>query len=82
VGATDPTALAKVRSMVGPNVYILAPGVGAQGGDLEKAIAAGFNNQGTCMLIPISRGISQAADPGTAAVQYKNRINEAIRSRL
>jgi orotidine 5'-phosphate decarboxylase subfamily 2 len=82
VGATDPTALAKVRSMVGPNVWILAPGVGAQGGDLEKAIAAGFNNQGTCMLIPISRGISQAADPGTAAVQYKNSINEAIKKQI
>jgi hypothetical protein len=30
------------------------------------------------MLIPISRGISRAADPGAAAMTYKNNINEAI----
>jgi uridine monophosphate synthetase len=78
VGATDPLALAKVRDVVGPYVWILSPGVGAQGGDLDKAIDAGCNHQGTCMLIPISRGISRAADPGAAAMTYKNNINEAI----
>jgi len=77
VGATDSTALAKVRSAAGHNVWILAPGVGAQGGDLDAACAAGFNDQGTCMLIPVSRGISQAADPAVAAEEYKNGINAA-----
>ena len=31
--------------------------------------------------IPISRGISRAADPGAAAEEYKNCINTAIRDR-
>ena len=37
VGATQPEALAAVRALA-PDRWILAPGVGAQGGDLEAAL--------------------------------------------
>ena len=67
VGATDSVALANARKAAGPNVWILAPGVGAQGGNLEEALSAGLNDKGTAMLIPVSRGISRAADPAVAA---------------
>ena len=81
VGATDSTALARARKAAGEGVWILAPGVGAQGGDLEEACAAGFNAEGTAMLIPVSRGISKAADPAGAARELVEKIN-AVRSKL
>ena len=81
VGATDSTALAKARKAAGEDVWILAPGVGAQGGDLEEACKAGFNAEGTAMLIPVSRGISKAADPAAAAKELVEKINE-VRSKL
>ena len=81
VGATDSTALANARKAGGEGVWILAPGVGAQGGDLEEACKAGFNSEGTGMLIPVSRGISKAADPAAAAKDLMEKIN-AVRSKI
>ncbi len=40
VGATQPEALRRVRAAA-PDLWFLAPGVGAQGGDLESALKAG-----------------------------------------
>ncbi|KAL7543576.1 hypothetical protein ACHAWF_007417 [Thalassiosira exigua] len=77
VGATDPSALAASRAAAGPSVWILAPGVGAQGGDLDAALCAGLNPDGTGMLVPVSRGISRAKDPGAEAARLKSEINRA-----
>jgi orotate phosphoribosyltransferase len=77
VGATDPQALEMARKAAGPSIWILAPGVGAQGGDLDAACQAGLNDDGTGMLIPVSRGISRAADPAEEARKLKVGINEA-----
>jgi uridine monophosphate synthetase len=77
VGATDPDALSKARKACGPKMWILAPGVGAQGGDLDAACRAGLNGEGTGMLIPVSRGISRADDPGAKAKELKEGINTA-----
>jgi uridine monophosphate synthetase len=66
VGATHPEALAAVRK-VAPELWILAPGVGAQGGDLEAALRTGLRADGLGLLVPVSRQISRAADPGKAA---------------
>jgi len=77
VGATDPSALEKARAACGKDVWILAPGVGAQGGDLEQSCMAGMNGSGTGMLIPVSRGISRAEDPGKKAQELKEAINTA-----
>jgi uridine monophosphate synthetase len=75
VGATDAVALAKSRKAAGEKVWILAPGVGAQGGNLEDALTAGLNSEGTAMLIPVSRGISKADDPAAAAKELQEKIN-------
>jgi uridine monophosphate synthetase len=75
VGATQPEALRRVRA-VAPGLWILAPGVGAQGGDLESALAAGLRADGMGMLIPISRGISRAADWTRAAAEYRDAIEQ------
>ena len=77
VGATDPDALSKARKATGDNTWILAPGVGAQGGDLDDACRAGLNDGGTCLLVPVSRGVSSASDPGEEARRLKDGIHEA-----
>jgi uridine monophosphate synthetase len=73
VGATQPEALTRVRAAA-PDLWFLAPGVGAQGGDLEVALKAGLRKDGKGMLIPVSRGISRAADPGLAAAEFRDEI--------
>ncbi len=75
VGATYPEALAQVRR-IAPELWILAPGVGLQGGDLEAALQAGLRKDGMAMLAPISRGISQSNDPHQAAEQIRSAINQ------
>ena len=67
VGATHPEALRRVRQ-VAPELWILAPGVGAQGGDLDAALRAGLRADGLGLLVPVSRAISRAANPRQAAV--------------
>lgn len=76
VGATDAGALEKARRAGGSKVWILAPGVGEQGGDLAAAAKAGLNENANNMLIPVSRGISKAADRALAAKELYEKINE------
>ena len=59
VGATFPEALAAVRAAA-PEMPFLVPGVGAQGGDLEAAVAAGVNAQGRGLLVNASRAVACA----------------------
>lgn len=74
VGATHPAELRRVRALA-PDLWILAPGVGAQGGDLAEALQAGLRRDGLGLLAPVSRGISRAADPATAALELRDEIN-------
>jgi uridine monophosphate synthetase len=78
VGATYPEALAQVRSLA-PEAWILLPGVGAQGGDLEAALGAGLRADGLGVIVNSSRGILYADDPRRAARALRGRI-EAARS--
>jgi uridine monophosphate synthetase len=79
VGATHPEALAAVRT-VAPELWILAPGVGAQGGDLAAALRVGLRADGLGLLVPVSRQISRAADPGQAARELVKRMNDLSRT--
>ena len=74
IGATQIAALAQVRE-IDPRIWFLAPGIGAQGGNLGAALEAGLREDGLGMLIPISRAISRAEDPGQAARDFKQAIN-------
>ncbi|KDO24863.1 hypothetical protein SPRG_09695 [Saprolegnia parasitica CBS 223.65] len=80
VGATDVDALKNVRKVC-PTMWLLAPGLGAQGGNLEAAVEAGCSADGFGLLLPVSRGISKAANPRQAAVEFRDAIN-AVRARL
>ncbi|GBG26141.1 Orotate phosphoribosyltransferase [Hondaea fermentalgiana] len=74
VGATDVEALAKSRAAA-PSLWILAPGVGFQGGDLEAAAKAGLRADGMGLLVPVSRGIARAEDPKAAAEKFRDLLN-------
>ncbi|PWH11975.1 MAG: orotidine-5'-phosphate decarboxylase [Anaerolineae bacterium] len=78
VGATQPEALARVRALV-PEMWFLAPGIGAQGGDLEKALRAGLRSDGKGMLLPISRGISRSQNAAQAAADFRDAIRAYAR---
>ena len=73
VGATQPDALIRVRAAA-PKLWFLVPGVGAQGGDLETALRSGLRADGKGMLINVSRGISRADNPATAALEIRDAI--------
>jgi uridine monophosphate synthetase len=74
--ATDPAVLARIRQAA-PHLPILCPGVGAQGGDVEAAVAAGLDADGAGLLINVSRAIMEASDPGEAARKWRDTMNEA-----
>ena len=74
VGATFPDALRAVRELA-PQTWILLPGIGAQGGDLGAALAAGLNAAGRGVIVNVSRGVILADDPRTAAMDLRERIN-------
>ncbi len=76
VGATYPQALARVRTLA-PEAWILLPGVGAQGGELEAALAAGLRGDGLGVVVNSSRGILYASDPRQAAFDLRRQINAA-----
>jgi len=80
VGATHPQVMSDIRQVV-PDLWFLAPGVGAQGGELESALKAGLRKDGKGILIPVSRGISRAEKPGRAAAELRDEILE-IRSSI
>ncbi|MFQ6612190.1 MAG: orotidine-5'-phosphate decarboxylase [Fidelibacterota bacterium] len=65
VGATVPREIETVRKWA-PDLPLLIPGIGHQGGNLEKVIKAGY--RGGSALINISRSISFAGDLSKAAI--------------
>jgi len=77
VGATQPEALARVRALC-PEHWILAPGVGAQGGNLEEVLRAGLRADGSGLIIPVSRGVAQAQDVRQAALDLRTRIQARV----
>ncbi|MCL0028718.1 orotidine-5'-phosphate decarboxylase [Dehalococcoidia bacterium] len=85
VGATYPEELGSVRERA-TELPILVPGIGKQGGDLERSVRAGLACGEPRLLISSSRGITYASkDPrdfadaaGTAATNLRDRINRTL----
>ena len=73
VGATHPKIMEMIRAAV-PDLWFLSPGVGAQGGELESALKAGLRKDGKGLLLPVSRAISRAENPGRAAADLRDEI--------
>jgi len=80
VGATYPDELADIRRRVG-DLPLLVPGVGAQGGDVAKVMAAGKTAVGTGLIISSSRAILYASsgdDFAAAARKATLELRDAI----
>lgn len=80
VGATHPDELRAVRTLC-PDLPLLVPGVGAQGGDLAAAVAAAVDAHGAGAIVNASRSIlyaSNRADFAEAARAEAIRTREAI----
>jgi orotidine-5'-phosphate decarboxylase len=81
VGATYPQQLAEVRRIVGADVPLLVPGVGAQGGDVAAVVTNGKNAAGTGLIISTSRAVlyaSAAADFASAARGAAQTLRDEI----
>ena len=76
VGATYPAQMRRVRALA-PAMPLLVPGVGAQGGDVAEAVAAGLDAHGGGLLISSSRAILFSAAPEAAARGFRDEINAA-----
>ena len=80
VGATYPEELKKVRSIC-PEMPLLIPGIGAQGGDLASAVDYGVDAQGEKAIINVSRQILYASKEKNFA-QAARTIAEKIRNQI
>jgi orotidine-5'-phosphate decarboxylase len=81
VGATAPAQVAEVRA-IAPDVPLLLPGIGAQGGDLAASVAAGLDSSGAGLIVNVSRAVlyassgEQFAEAAAAAARsFTDQIN-------
>ena len=84
VGATQLDELQEVRKIVG-DMPILIPGIGVQGGDLEKTVAAAKDSRGKGMIISASRAVIFASggnDFAEAARERATALHGAIQKSL
>lgn len=84
VGATYPDEIKAIRAVVG-DMPLLIPGIGAQGGDIERTVSAGADQQHQGMLINSSRAIlyaSQGEDWLSAAQRVAQHTQTAINNSL
>jgi len=83
VGATKAEYLAEIREII-PNNFLLVPGVGAQGGNLQDVCKYGMNKE-IGLLINSSRGIlyaSEGEDFAQAAAQKAEELQSQIQIEL
>ncbi|MFD2568957.1 orotidine-5'-phosphate decarboxylase [Pseudotenacibaculum haliotis] len=79
VGATKAEFLADIRQII-PDAFLLVPGVGAQGGNLQDVCKYGMNKQ-VGLLINSSRGIiyvSNGEDFAEAAAKKASELQEQM----
>ena len=81
VGATFPQQLQTVRTLC-PDVVILAPGIGAQGGDLENTVQYGVNAAGEGLIINSSRGIIYASNDAGDFADASRRAADELRQAI
>lgn len=78
VGATYPSEIKSVRDVAGPDITFLIPGIGAQGGDLEKTMQASGENviiNSARAIIYASDGVDFAEAAAHATASLRDEIN-------
>jgi orotidine-5'-phosphate decarboxylase len=66
VGATYPEKIKKVHQILGEEVPIFSPGIGAQGGEIRSALDVGAR------YLIVGRSITQAEDPAKSAKSIRD----------
>jgi uridine monophosphate synthetase len=72
----DIEGMRKVRAAA-PAAWLLAPGIGAQGGDIGEAWLAGMRGDGLGVLPVAARSVADSRDPGAAAADLVASIRRA-----
>ena len=80
VGATHPDEMRKVRD-IAPNLPILVPGIGAQGGEAERVIANGQDASSRGLLVNTSRSVLYASGSLDFA-DAARKAAESLRQRI
>ena len=80
VGATYPEELKQIRNSH-PDILLLIPGIGAQGGDLASTVRYGVNAKGERAIINSSRGIIYASR-GKDFAQAARRVALSLREQI
>jgi len=80
VGATYPEELRRVRSIC-PDMPLLIPGIGAQGGDLASVVDYGVDARGENAIINVSRQILYASR-GNDFARAARTVAEGIRGQI
>ena len=80
VGATHPDELRVIRGLA-PDLPILIPGIGAQGGDAEAVVRQGMDSNGGGILVNVSRSILYAS-PNRDFADAARKAAEALRETL
>ena len=84
VGATAPEELARVRA-IAPDLPILVPGIGVQGGDLTAAVRNGVDAAGRGIIVSVGRQViyaSSGRDFAQAARAEAEHLRDAINAEL
>ena len=79
-GATFPDELGRIRSLC-PEMTLLVPGVGAQGGDVAAVLKNGLDASGGGLIINVSRQVlyaSRGQDFAQAAAEAARRLRDEI----
>ncbi|MCL4418560.1 orotidine-5'-phosphate decarboxylase [Patescibacteria group bacterium] len=82
VGATYPEDLSLVRK-IAPNMQILLPGIGTQGGEVQTTVANGMDQNGQGMIMNASRSVifatrEEGESVGDAARREAEKLREEI----
>ena len=80
VGATHPDEMKEIRK-IAPDLPILVPGIGAQGGEAEAVITNGKDADGGGILVNVSRSVLYASGKSDFA-KAARRAAESLRQRI
>ena len=78
VGATYPEQITKVRQIC-PDMLLLIPGVGAQGGDIAATVRSAADKNGSGFLINVSRQIMYAAKSPEGELRIDDEARRNVR---
>ena len=75
VGTISPDVLSQIRA-IAPERIILARSIWSEGGNLTQLLAAGLNNNGDGLLVPIPQDILSGENPSVAIESLRQEVNQ------